>query len=150
MNNKCQICGAHNAFCFRKKENGLWISMYLCQTCAIEKGIFADKKTTHEEHNTQCKSCSWTLTDFEKTHKLGCNECYRTFEKKVRAFLAKTRSQPANNYFGKKPKCMSKYELYRKIISLNKVMNVAIKTERYEAAKILSERIKFTKEQSLN
>lgn len=151
MKKKCQICGSSNAFCFRKKENGRWISMHLCPTCAIEKGIFLDKKAdTINNTSKTCKSCGWTLTEFEKTHTLGCNECYKTFENKIRSFLTKLKSQNTNNYFGKKPKCLSKYEFYRKIIALHKVMNAAIKAERYEAAKILNERIKFTREQSLN
>lgn len=149
----CQICGEKNALCIQKKINARWATLYLCPSCAIERGLFSPQtlRPANGQQADRCPLCGWSSEDFKKKHCLGCPECYKVFDNKIELWLDKGSTMKKTiSYFGKKPHVAEKHQFYRKILTLEKWMALAIREERYEQAEILKKQINFTQEQALN
>ncbi len=155
MTSKCQICGSPNALRFQKKINNKWVTLHLCKKCAIEQGIITVQKLSNKYPQPSltlphfCPYCGWTYKNFAHLGRFGCPECYKVF-KSFMPHLLPQRTSKKTCYIGKQPNISKKSEFYRKILRLEKWIDLAINSENYEkAAKLQSERIS-TQNQSLN
>ena len=126
------------------KENKLLISYDVCEVCGLdlieddhkENIDLTHVKTTEQlidflvksRSKKQSKKCSCGLTDSEfcKVQKLGCPNCYVTFEEKLKKILSSC--QYSQKHFGKYPK--KKNKEYLKILKLQYAK--ALELEEYE------------------
>ena len=96
----CNVCGQTEATIHLTEiMNNEMIEIHLCETCAEQQGT---EFKTHFNFNKLlaglaadlsaglkpergarlvCKTCGMTQEDFGRTGRLGCADCYRTFEK---------------------------------------------------------------------
>ena len=78
------------------------IKMNLCEECAKKKGVTIQAPFTiadllsgladfglraEEDLKKTCPGCGLSYIDFRKTGRLGCDSCYRAFEKSLRGLL---------------------------------------------------------------
>lgn len=102
----CDICQSQKAtIFFSQMAEGKLQKVNLCKSCADEKGVtdptgfaLADmlegmgKQTLIEvsgvgKHELVCGSCGFTQTDFKKTGRFGCAECYYVFDEGLESLL---------------------------------------------------------------
>lgn len=89
----------------------------------------------------KCKCCSRTLSDFRKTGKFGCGECYNTFRAAAESALRQIHSN--SSHTGKIPsRSAGELKQKRMIEELKKELSQAVKAEDYEKAAKLHKEIK--------
>ena len=92
-NIKCSICGKDANVHLTQIVNNKINKVDLCESCAQKKGVtdpegfsLADLfvKTpavaTTDKPHVQCPKCGLNTTDFRRTGRLGCSDCYDVFE----------------------------------------------------------------------
>jgi len=103
---RCEHCHEREAVIHLTQiQNAQVTTLHLCDACAAEKGVetgapsgkFAlqDFLATLGKGGTEsgagadvaCPACGATLKDFRQTGRLGCAECYRSFEAPLRDLL---------------------------------------------------------------
>ena len=90
---------------------------------------------------TRCSSCKLTLSEFRKTGKLGCSNCYSTFKREISTILKNI--QWGISHRGKIPQKNSAGLLVKKEIQkLRGEQSHAIDQEEYEEAARLRDKIK--------
>ncbi|MFQ6093808.1 MAG: UvrB/UvrC motif-containing protein [bacterium] len=95
---------------------------------------------TEEIKKLKCAQCSLAYTDFKKSGRLGCSQCYETFAEGLKALLRKIHG--SNQHLGKIPAFQEeRYALKRDIRKLREEINRAIKAEEFEKAAALRDRI---------
>ncbi len=158
--------------------NGVKKELHLCEECSHKLGI-EDKMQIHmglefpslfggmfedfiepefmplftEIRDIKCKSCGISFDDIVNTGKLGCPDCYETFEDRLDPILK--RIQGTNRHIGRLGKIeenkinIEKEEDKKeekkeetKLEKLEKDLKQAIKEERYEDAAKLRDEIK--------
>ena len=92
--------------------------LHLCEDCAREKSATMEQHFglsdllagladlgaqfgTEEEIRLSCANCGMTTSDFKRIGRLGCSECYRSFEKSLAGLLK--RIQGSSHHVGKSP-----------------------------------------------
>ena len=103
----CDNCGERPAAIHLTQiENNSVVTMHLCEQCAAEKGVEtgasvakfplgdflaslgkAGGAESAETMAAACPACGGTLQDFRQTGRLGCAQCYTTFEPHLRDLL---------------------------------------------------------------
>ncbi len=158
----CQNCNKRNATVqFTKVVNNKKIELYLCEQCANEKGqinfnapfslgdFFSgftgygikNAYVTGYHQAKKCSRCGMSYTDFQKTGKLGCSECYSVFRDEI-THLVK-RIHGVVEHQGKVPSGISaKFKIKHEIQSLKEQLGKAIQSEEYEKAAKLRDKIR--------
>ncbi|MDR1773870.1 MAG: UvrB/UvrC motif-containing protein [Clostridioides sp.] len=155
----CQKCNKNNATIYYKENiNGEEKEMYLCEECAKNHtpamidlflpfsigDIFTNKKLKKENIDDKafkCPNCGMSYSEFEKTGKLGCCECYNTFREQLTPIIQKF--QGNSEHIGKVPNnSYKKLSIRNQIKSLKKELSNEIEKENYENAAILRDKIK--------
>ena len=176
---KCDNCGIREASVrYSENINGVKRELHLCENCSKELGMdqmnfsmpidfssfFAGM--LEEFQNTdfipmfenvkevQCKSCGYRFEDILNTGKLGCANCYDTFESRLDPIIRKI--QGSNKHVGRlgkikehkvnhKPEVSQKKTIQQKektkCEQLKEELKIAIKEERYEDAAVLRDKI---------
>ncbi len=101
----CDACQNEKAtIFFSQVVDGKLQKVNLCKACADEKGVtdptnfaLADMlegmgeetvtKTAVETDELKCPSCGFTQTDFKKTGRFGCADCYHVFDEGLDSLL---------------------------------------------------------------
>ena len=104
----CDNCGEREAqIHLTQIVDNTVTTMHLCEQCAAEKGVEtgasvakfplgdflaslgkgSGAETTAAGGEVACPSCGGTLQDFRQTGRLGCAQCYTTFEPHLRDLL---------------------------------------------------------------
>ena len=104
----------------------------------FENSDFFQTPVVYREES-RCPVCNMTYSDFKRTGKLGCSQCYTTFEKPLYQVLRQIHGNPVHS--GKIPANMkSELSKKRKLEDLRDKLQNAVKNENYEeAAKIHKE-----------
>src|SRR5262245_25783597 len=118
----CQICNKNPATLhFTEIQDNRSSELHVCQSCAEEKGLapqmgpkkfsisellasMVDGMAAGEEEKigpVQCSRCGLHYTAFKETGRLGCSECYVTFQAKLRPLLR--RIHGSTRHSGKHP-----------------------------------------------
>lgn len=93
----------------------------------------------HEE--LRCPLCGHTYSDFRRTGKLGCGECYKTFRSPLYQTLKQIHQNPVHK--GKIPKNFdAEIKRKRELENLKIKLSDAVKAEDYELAAKLHKEIK--------
>ncbi len=159
---KCDICGSNRAVIhIQQIYDGTEINIKICEKCAHEKGLTLDNReigkslkillSNFEEikkvldsknEKRKCPVCGTDLLTFRKKCEAGCSECYAEFEDYLKEFYKNTVG--SYEHTGKHPGKIS--VLIRKKLNkerLEKELYNAVKTEDYEKAAVLRDRIRF-------
>lgn len=125
----CSDCGNDHVMhekVFKQNHSSEILSYFASIIDEVEKDI----------KNRKCPGCGFTLIDIGKKHRLGCPQCYKTFEKEVGHLISNAHN--AIKHVGKVPKTWAKKTqfcgdgLVRHVKQLKETMQEAIKVENYE------------------
>lgn len=102
-------------------------------------GMFSTPAAARKEEK-RCPVCGHTLSDFRRTGRLGCGECYRTFRPVLEETLRQIHSN--SRHRGKIPsKSGGELRKKRQIEMLRAKLQEAVKNEDYETAAKLHKQI---------
>ncbi len=154
---------------FTQVNNGQKVEMHLCQECATKKGIqmltnmnfnipnmlgsligniYTGSPSTGENVQTdvKCPVCGASFADIRQTGKLGCGQCYETYQDELESTLR--RVQGHVQHTGKIPsRSGRKVLLKRQIDRLKTGLQEAVIQEDYEKAAEIRDSIKELEKQ---
>lgn len=97
----CQICGAKAVVQLRSSWNEMERSVFLCETCARNYGIFSliktvpmilrpslspaffEQSTAVKKLNSVCGHCGWTVEQLRESRSVGCYYCYEDLREAI-------------------------------------------------------------------
>lgn len=93
----------------------------------------------------KCTLCSSTFDELVKSGKIGCAECYKVFADELKLSIEKIHGK--EKYMGKRPKRFKEKESKQeKIKALKAEMKAAVKSQEFEQAAILRDKIRALEE----
>lgn len=107
------------------------------------KPFFAPKSLASSSRTAKkkCTLCGSTFDELVERGKVGCAECYKTFENELRRTVENLHGK--EKYVGRRPKRFAEKEtLESKIASLKKQMKKAVSDEDFETAARLRDEIR--------
>ncbi len=132
----------------------------LCEACSKEKGatdpesfsiadlllgLGASQEMEQAGPELKCPACGFTQSDFKKSGRFGCAECYRTFSEGLEALLKSMHE--GTKHVGKAPLALQQSrDAATKLKQLEKRLQKAVTDEDYEAAATLRDEIKQMRE----
>lgn len=151
----CEKCGKREATTYYSENiNGKKREMHLCSECAKDEGIgnfnfgftfpslfsdfFGDERYAPLAEEKKCPTCNMTLSEFSRTGRVGCPDCYTAFEDEFRPMLLKM--QKGDRHKGSRPG--SEPEKKHTVDSLKAELKEAIEKEDFERAAVLRDKIK--------
>ena len=157
----CQDCNERPAvIVFTQIVNNEKTVLQLCRECAEKRGLQVplsssdfpigellagmaeetDSEDTEKMKKLACTHCGLAYADFKKAGRLGCSECYDTFNEGLTGLLRKIHG--SNQHLGKIPVFEKEYfERKKEIRKMREEMKKAIKAEEFEKAAALRDRI---------
>ncbi len=175
MENKlCQMCKKRPASLHvTQLLNNKHISVHLCHECAEQQGesgspsallmnylslaslaqekvkvATGQKKVKPAQPSQACTGCQKTLEDFQETGRLGCAQCYKTFEKPLGEIIEKV--QKSKQHRGKVPEISSTtYRTQQELSECKHRLRQAVGNEEFEEAARLRDRIRGMEESLL-
>lgn len=155
---KCQICQASDATVHLTQIiSGHMQKVDLCEKCSKEKGIadptgfsLADMLlglgttvlTPSQDTVLEltCTACGFTQSDFKKTGRLGCSQCYQTFSDGLSNLLKDMHKGTVHQ--GKIPARLARHQqVVQRLRELQRNLIEAVREERYEQAASLRDEI---------
>lgn len=156
---KCEHCDKREATVHLTEiKKGVKQEMHLCEHCASEKGLpgkahfsisellagitsSSPKKQGKEVREVCCSHCELSLSQFQSSGRFGCPECYESFKDDILPLVVKIHD--SSQHVGKVPRRVtSDVSLQTDIRKLNMELRKTIKSEDYEKAAELRDRIK--------
>jgi protein arginine kinase activator len=153
----CENCKKNTATTyFKQTVNGKTREVFLCSECAAKLGLgdgfsnfgnfgfglsaMADLLGGHSTPSvTKCPTCGITLNEVSKSGMMGCADCYETFRDYLRRLLPRISGNKVHD--GKVPHAAEK-PAEDELPSLKKRLEEAIKTENFEEATVLRDKIR--------
>lgn len=130
-------------------------SSYLCTACARKRGIHIAEDIPDTQaalfesaENPECPGCLTTLSDFRGNGRLGCPDCYRTFDREIELLLKQVHG--SSDYHGKKyrsvltdnaPESGRSSRRPSGLSMLREALDAAVKKEDFERAAALRDAI---------
>jgi len=157
----CNVCKKNDATVhLTQMMEGEIKKMDMCESCAQSQGVDdpgislvdllvglgpaasnALGGMTSDQKPSNCPTCGYTQADFKKSGRLGCPDCYVTFEEGLKQMLRSMHKGLKHN--GKAPKnYRNTRELIAKSKKLEKELEKAVKDERYEDAAVIRDSLK--------
>lgn len=152
---KCNLCGKPATVHLTQIVNNQIHKLDLCEECAAAKGVtdpsgfsLADllikSSGTGDEAATAtqlvCEHCGFTQADFKKHGRFGCPSCYDRFRPILEPVLANMHK--GMTHLGKVPaRSLERKSLQDRLAALEKQLQDAVKSERYEDAARLRDEI---------
>jgi len=149
----CDNCKKNQAAVYIEQITGdEKMELNLCYKCSLDfqspiflnnilKGMLHSIKPENLSANIRCKHCDLLLSEFRKTGKLGCSQCYIAFKRELGVILKNI--QWSMEHTGKLPKKNSANLILKKQIqTLRQDLAHAIELEEYEEAARLRDEIK--------
>lgn len=162
----CQNCKKHSATIHLTEiQNGHREETHLCESCAEQQGLSVKsqiplnellstllsaqghaKGGSKDDESTgtgdACATCGMTLKEFGKKSLLGCPADYDLFRTQLEPLIEKSQAGH-NRHCGKVPSRTPKQAKHQiELAQLQKDLDAAIRTEDYESAAALRDRIK--------
>jgi len=156
----CAICKQREATVYLTQIiNGKKTEMAICGHCAGANAIkidinslltgllgFSQQPEKAPENVLKCDQCGMTAEEFNNTGKMGCARCYEVFFGPMQDLL--TRIHGNTSHRGKVPRKIE-YELSaeEQLKQLKEELQECIRTEAYERAAQIRDRIKYLESQ---
>lgn len=149
---KCEICNANEASIEVKQlADGDLREVHLCVECAAKHGLKSPGDLAafflgdgdgvpfekDVEPSLSCPACHMRLSDFRKTSRLGCAQCYDAFAVFLRPMLDTMQLSVVHK--GKKP---VREDVKNEVKSMRTRLACAVKDEAYEKAAVLRDQIR--------
>ena len=152
----CELCQEREATVHLTQVlDGAVKKLHLCEDCAAKSGVdvhgplsISDillglgmaKEPTGGAAERSCPRCHMRRTDFKKTGRFGCAECYAAFAEELPPLLKAMHR--ADQHAGKIPQRESaRVQASAELATLQQNMEKAIATENFEEAARLRDRI---------
>lgn len=144
----CQMCKSKEASIIKKIDLGSGvIETYICDDCALRmssKNVFNEKYREDfwgsAEQEIRCEKCKTTLSDFEETLYVGCENCYKAFASEIAKKAQEIHGK--NVYVGKVPaKLVSKISRANELEQLKSKLALAERDGNIVEAKKLRAKI---------
>ena len=157
----CEVCGEKPAKVHVTQiKNNKKITIHMCQDCARKQagsdvvsklsiadflqGMFkqeagAAAPPTQDEMLT-CPGCGQTYRAFKESGKLGCADCYDTFEKQLVPLLR--RVHKSERHVGKRPRENRPATVQEQLAQLRRHLEQAVAREEFERAASLRDEIR--------
>ena len=156
---KCEKCGKYDATThIRSVINGVVREYNLCSQCATSEGystggtgslagmlasMFGEFVPSGIASNTvKCPVCGATFSDIAKSGKVGCAECYKTFENDLMPYLKRVHG--STKHSGKVPLSAPIMVINNEesVETLRMELNRLVSEEKYEEAAVVRDKIK--------
>ncbi len=162
----CEECRKQNAAVFLKLAvNNKVTEMHLCPSCAAKKGMglgleagafnisdivgnmsgYFKDFLPPEKKTLRCPSCGLKYSEFKETGRLGCPECYSSFEHQLTELMLRIHGSARHSgraYAGGARLKLSKAELARRAEELRAALAEAVAREDFEKAAGLRDALK--------
>ena len=155
----CDVCKDKSATVYLTQiADGQMQKVNLCEGCAKEKGVTdptgfaladlllglgAEKKLNRSPEERKCLACNFTQSNFKKTGRLGCSECYSIFGDGLESLLKAMHK--GTRHIGKVPAQFTAARTFTdRIDELKHRLKIAIRDEHYEEAARLRDVISKT------
>lgn len=164
----CQNCGKNQAVShIHSVINGVVKDKYLCAECAAHSNAdtfgendlfemlssFLNDGTAPKVTSVKCECCGATFDEIRRTGRVGCGNCYKTFERELEPTLLRIHGRTA--HVGKRPDSIASKKNEntdkttgetntneQRIKKLKDRLAEAVKNEEYEKAAELRDEIK--------
>jgi protein arginine kinase activator len=158
----CDVCGESPAVMhLTQVVDNQTTTSHLCERCAVEKGLNTpsppsnlpladflaklggdDPEEGDPESDLACPFCGLAASDFKEVGRLGCPQCYSTFEPSLRGLLR--RIHGGTQHVGKVylPPDPAATEVEKRLNGLRRKLQRAIDAENFERAAELRDRIR--------
>jgi protein arginine kinase activator len=144
-----------------KVENGKKTDIHLCEQCAVQKNLLsistsfsvndllagllssggASPKKTDMVEDIKCDVCGLSYSRFKETGRFGCGNCYKVFGERLNPLFKKVHGNTSHT--GKIPnRAGGRIKVLREVESLKQQLNEAIRSEEYEKAADIRDRIR--------
>jgi len=142
--------------------DGEVVLLHLCERCAAEKGVDSSSSlnktpvgtflasmgkgldlpsgSAASEVSTSCSACGATLDDFRETGRVGCAQCYKTFEVELRELLR--RLHGSSRHLGERYRPVESESGVPTARELREQLRVAVEAEDFELAAELRDRLR--------
>jgi protein arginine kinase activator len=147
----CDNCGQNEAIIHLTQiVDNQMSTFHLCESCAAEKGLQpgtnvgnfpltdflaqVNKSTVDTTVVGPCPYCGLKLEEFKKTGRLGCSQCYVSFEQNLRGLLR--RLHGGTQHVGKVylPPDPTLAEQQERLAGLRRKLSRAVESEDFERA----------------
>ena len=155
----CEKCGKNNATThIRSVVNGVVKELNLCSHCAAVEGytgmshnslagMLASMLCDVTEHRTiaekiKCPVCGADFHTIAESGKVGCAECYKTFENELLPYLKRVHG--STRHVGKVPNSAPLAVVPKKetVQDLRLELNRLVREEKYEQAAVIRDKIR--------
>jgi protein arginine kinase activator len=159
---KCQVCQTEEAkIHLTQVVNGVAKTLHLCEQCARKSGLNlsdptslnevllglgqpseqpAEPGTTGTQAERVCPHCHLSFSEFRKTGRLGCPECYRAFQTELEPLIRQMHRR--DRHVGRRPPNWTEPTVTTEELDrLQKELQRAVAEERYEDAAQLRDRL---------
>jgi protein arginine kinase activator len=157
----CQICKVRPAkIHYTEIVNNNMVTLNLCVECAEERGIDVDQAggyglgdlvaglidsavdiESDKIGKVRCPSCGYEYSDFKKTGRFGCPECYEAFEAQLLPLLRQIHGN--THHSGTQPVDIASRAAHRRKVSdLRADLQRAVDAEDYERAAEIRDQIR--------
>lgn len=147
---KCEICKQEGAeVAIKQSVDGVERELFVCSRCAqrtagtlvsslVEMllGAAVDLELPSRDEAT-CPGCGLPRTEFRKRARVGCARCYETYARELAPMLRDMHA--GDHHVGKLP---ARERLGRTCTELERALREAVKSQRYEDAALLRDRIR--------
>ncbi|RMH13663.1 MAG: hypothetical protein D6701_12075 [Gemmatimonadetes bacterium] len=160
---RCEACGEEEAVVrLTRIVNDEMVTMHLCDACAREKGVEGPAEAPSApltdflaqmgdapaprgpaaSPDEACPFCGLTFADFREVGRLGCPQCYVTFESYLRGLLRRVHG--STGHVGKVylPPDPSASELEKRLEALRRKLERAVEMEDFERAAEIRDEIR--------
>lgn len=148
---KCEMCHNHDATVhFKQVVDGRVQEVWICRGCAESQGLnlespqsltdfffgaSVESQPVPPDKDHACPVCAMKLSDFRRLSRLGCRQCYPTFQEDVETAL--NQLQDGDRHLGKIP---VRERISVEIAQLEDALASAIQAQQFEdAARIRDE-----------
>jgi protein arginine kinase activator len=135
------------------------VKMNLCEECAKKKGVTIQTPFTiadllsgltdlglraEEDLKKTCPACGLSYIDFRKTGRLGCDNCYKAFEKSLQGLLETIHR--STTHVGKVPsRARIETEGLAMLKTLEAQLSAAVEKEEFEKAATIRDKLQALK-----
>ena len=153
----CDVCKNNSATVFLTQiVEGKMQKVNLCESCSKEKGVSdptgfaladlllglgAAQEIERSGGVQKCTVCGFSQADFKKTGRLGCSNCYETFNEGLSGLLKQMHK--GTEHVGKVPQRLLKsLERENHMKELQRTLRKAVANEDYESAARIRDEIR--------